>query len=290
MSWATVGDALDALAMEFAGAWAPPARQAARDLIAAVLDVPRFWPTAHATRALSPDEAAAIREAADRRALGMPLQYAARRAAFRHLSLYVDERVLIPRPETELLVEIILDATKLGTGTAIDIGTGSGAIALALAAEGSFAQVIGTDVSPQALAVAELNRQRLVPEVAAKVSWLLGDAVEPAAAAGVQATVIVSNPPYISPDEADDLPALVRDWEPALALFAAGEGMAMIAQLARDAAQIAAPGALLALEVDSQRAGRAAELVTAANAWRDVVVRPDLSGRARFVLARRAET
>jgi release factor glutamine methyltransferase len=289
MEWATVGDALDALADELAGPWAPPARQGARDLIAAVLDVPRFWPTAHAARPLSADEAAAIRDTAVRRATGMPLQYAARRAAFRQLSLYVDERVLIPRPETEVLVEIILDATKLGTGTAIDIGTGSGAIALALASEGGFAHVIGSDVSADALAVAELNRQRLVPESAAKVTWLHGDALAPAMAAGVQATVIVSNPPYISPDEAADLPALVRDWEPALALFAADGGMAVIAQIARDAAAVAVPGALLALEVDSRRAGRAAELVTATNVWRDVVVRPDLTGRARFVLARRVE-
>jgi hypothetical protein len=141
----------------------------------------------------------------------------------------------------------------------------------------------------EALAVAAINRERLTPERAARVEFLHGDGVAPLETAGVRASVIVSNPPYISPEERDELPASVREWEPALALFAADEGMAVIAQLAAGAARIAAPGALLALEVDSRRAGRAAELVTAANVWRDVVVRPDLTGRARFVLARRAE-
>jgi release factor glutamine methyltransferase len=158
-----------------------------------------------------------------------------------------------------------------------------------LAAEGAFERVVATDISAEALAVAAINRERLLPERAARVEFLLGDGVAPLEAAGVRASVIVSNPPYISPEECDELPALVRDWEPAQALFAADEGMAVIAQLAAGAACIAAPGALLALEVDSRRAGRAAELVTAANVWRDVVVRPDLTGRARFVLARRAE-
>jgi release factor glutamine methyltransferase len=289
-AWSTVGEAHDALALALAGPLAPPARAEARDLIAAVLDVPRFWPSGNAGRPLSSDEATAIAQALARRLQGMPLAYAAQRAAFRTLSLHVDQRVLIPRPETELLVEIVLDATKRGQGTAVDIGTGSGAIALALAAEGDFDAVIGTDLSPDALAVAEGNRQRLAPAAAAKLRWLQGDGVAPLEAAGIKAQVLVSNPPYISPDEAAELPALVRDWEPHLALFAADEGMAMIAQLASGAARIAAPGALLALEVDSRRAGRAAELVTAANAWRDVVVRPDLTGRARFVLARRAES
>jgi release factor glutamine methyltransferase len=288
-AWQTVGEAHEALAVALAGSWAPPARAEARDLLAAVLDVPRFWPTAHAARALSGDEAQAIAAALARRRAGMPLPYAARSAAFRTLSLYVDQRVLIPRPETELLVEIILDATKLGTGTAVDIGTGSGAIALALAAEGAFERVVATDLSADALEVAMVNRDRLTPERAARVEFMHGDGVAPLRAAGIRASVIASNPPYISPDERDELPTLVRDWEPALALFAADEGMAMIAQLAAEAASIAAPGALLALEVDSRRAGRAAELVTAANVWRDVVVRPDLTGRARFVLARRAE-
>jgi len=288
-AWATVGEAHNALAATLGGPLAPPARGEARDLIAAVLDVQRFWPSAHATRPLSAAEQAALADALARRLQGMPLAYAARRAAFRTLSLYVDERVLIPRPETELLVEIILDATRGGSGIAVDIGTGSGAIALALAAEGTFERIVATDLSVDALVVAEQNRGRLAADRAARVELLQGDGVAPLLAAGIRASVVVSNPPYISPSELDELPTLVRDWEPHMALFAEDEGMAMIAQLASEAGAIAAPGALFALEVDARRAGRAGEVVTAANVWRDVVVRPDLTGRARFVLARRVE-
>ncbi len=288
-AWQTVGEAHASLAEVLAGPLAPPARGEARDLIAAVLDVPRFWPSAHPARPLADAERTALAEALARRQQGMPLAYAARRAAFRRLSLTVDARVLIPRPETELLVEIVLDATRGGSGTAVDIGTGSGAIALALAVEGGFDRIVATDLSEDALVVAAMNRERLAPAQAARVEFLQGDGVAPVLAAGIRASVVVSNPPYISPGEEADLPALVRDWEPPLALFAADDGMAMIRHLAMEAGAIAAPGALLAMEVDARRAGRAAELVTAANVWRDVVVRPDLTGRARFVLARRVE-
>jgi release factor glutamine methyltransferase len=261
-------------------------------LIAAVLDVPRFWPSGNKSRALAGDESLRIRDAAGRLALGMPLAYAARRAAFRTLSLYVDERVLIPRPETEVLVDLVLDITK-GTGTVIDVGTGSGAIALALAVEGMFSQVVGTDVSGDALAVAEMNAE--VQSAKCKVQRLgmcpvefrLGSYL--AACSGDQADVIVSNPPYISRDEAGELPAAVREWEPEVALFADDNGMAAIAAIAAQAKPILRSGGLLALEVDSRRAGRASELVTGIGGYHDVAIRPDLTGRARFVLARRTE-
>lgn len=289
-----IGEALDSVAAFLGGELAPPARQEARDLIALVLDVPRFWPTANKQRQLSDDEGARIDEAAQRFARGMPIEYAARRAAFRSLSLYVDERVLIPRPETEMLVDIVLDAEKRGSGTVIDVGTGSGCIALALASEGTFDRVIATDVSGDAIAVAQRNHAlraaSAVPRGAkrdAVVEFLTGPYLAPVA--GVRASVVVSNPPYISWDEKADLPASVRDWEPELALFAEDGGMAAIAEIATQAAPVLTPGGLLALEVDARRAELASEVVTRAGAYRDVLVRPDLTGRPRFVLARRAE-
>lgn len=314
----TVGEAVAFASAVLGGPAAPPARQQARDLVAAVLDVPRFWPTANAARALSPAERDAIERAVQRAARGMPLAYAARRAAFRTLSLYVDERALIPRPETEMLVDLVLDSTSGGSGVAIDVGTGSGCIAIALAAEGKFERVIGTDVSADALAVAERNygelgswigdpgatngelhlsapRARLpdprsplpAPRSSLPVEFRLGSYLSPCA--GLTADVVVSNPPYISEDEESSLPPDVRDWEPRIALIAEDDGMAAIAAIAHEAATVLRGGGLLALEVDSRRAGRAADLVTAAGGYRDVVVRPDLTGRARFVLARRAE-
>ena len=117
-------------------------RREARDLTAAVLDMPRLWPALHLADHVHPDAAAAVRRAAQRRATGAPFAYAVGSAAFRHLMLRVDERVLIPRQETELLVETVLERTRCHGGVGIDIGTGSGAIALALAQEGRFDRVL----------------------------------------------------------------------------------------------------------------------------------------------------
>src|SRR5438046_5847628 len=124
-----------------------PTREA-RDLVAALLDVPRHWPVLHEDRWV---EAAMWRRAcaaADKRAAGAPLAYAVGRANFRGLTLEVDERVLIPRPETELLVDLVLERCAMRRGgVAVDVGTGSGAIAIALATEGEFDRVIATDIS-----------------------------------------------------------------------------------------------------------------------------------------------
>jgi release factor glutamine methyltransferase len=282
-----VGDLLDALASRL-GVAGLPARSEARDLIAAVLDVPRFWPSAHRDREVTDAQRDAIDVAAERLSRGMPLAYAARRAQFRTLSLFVDERVLIPRPETELLVEIVLRATNGGRGVVVDVGTGSGAIALSLAAEGEFSHVVGTDVSAEAVAVATLNRERESGKLEAgrgKCSFRVGSWLSPCGRG--EADVVVSNPPYIAWAEAGELPSLVRDWEPPLALFADDGGMAAIRVIVHEAAPVLRPGGLLALEVDTRRAAIAAEFAGSVGAYCDVVVHPDLTGRPRFVLARR---
>jgi release factor glutamine methyltransferase len=278
----TVGAALLAVAGRLAG-------DEARDLVAIVLDVPRFGPSMRQERELTLDQSCAIDAAIERRLVGMPLAYAARRAAFRHLTLYVDERVLIPRPETEQLVELVLERTNGGAGTAIDVGTGSGAIALSLAVEGGFERVIGTDVSADAVAVARLNATRIdgLRSARCALRFHVGSYLEPCA--DLRASVVVSNPPYIATSEASELPSDVRDWEPSLALFAEDGGLAAIGSIAREAGGVLEPGGLLALEVDSRRAGRAAEMVSALGWYGDVTTEPDLAGRARFVLARRTE-
>jgi release factor glutamine methyltransferase len=283
----TVGELLDSLSAELTPPGVPPSRTEARDLIAGVLRQERFWPSAHRDRAVLPAELAAIRVALARYKTGMPMQYAIGYAHFRHLELAVDQRVLIPRPETELLVETVLAAQRGGTGTVVDVGTGSGAIALALAAEGGFAEVIGIDLSPEALEVARTNVGVIPEDRRARVRFLEGDLLAPVA--GLEVEAVVSNPPYISPAELDSLPRLVRDWEPHLALFAADDGMAAIRALVPQAAAVLRPGGLLALEVDARRAHLAAEAVSADARFTDVEQRPDLTGRPRFVVARRAD-
>jgi release factor glutamine methyltransferase len=278
----TVGGALDALAERISGPLSPPARQEARDLIAAVLGVARFWPSAHRDHTLSQEQSDEIDACAFRLGQGMPFAYAVRKASFRHLNLYVDERVLIPRPETEVLVDLVLDSTARGKGLAIDVGTGSGCLALALATEGGFDRVIATDVSSDALEVARINLSGTD-----RIELRSGSYLAPCA--GERANVIVSNPPYIAWSEGGDLPALVREWEPATSLFADDNGMAAIRSIAAEAVPVLIGGGLLALEIDSRRGNEAADVIRQIGAYRDVVVRPDLTGRARFILARRAE-
>ncbi len=283
----TVGAMLDALTAELTPPGVPPSRTRARDLIADVLNQPRYWPTAHGAAPLSAEQEAAIRRAADRLKAGMPMQYAVGRASFRHLTLRVDQRVLIPRPETELLVELVLAAQRGGKGTVVDVGTGSGAIALALAAEGGFDEVIATDISADALEVARSNLVAIPEEKRARVFFREGDLLAPLGAQLVD--TIVSNPPYISPKERDALPQLVREWEPHLALISDEDGMAAIRALVPQAASSLRSGGLFAIEIDARRATLAAEAVSNDGRFADVELRPDLTGRPRFVVARREE-
>jgi release factor glutamine methyltransferase len=260
----------------------------ARELLAAMHDMPRHWPKVEHAMPVSADEWLRALLAAERRASGAPLQYAAGRASFRHLTLDVDERVLIPRPETELLIDIVLDALRDDPGgIAVDVGTGSGAIALALANEGRFDRVIGTDISLDALAVARANTTRCAHVLRAPVDLRAGSLLGPVPERPLRA--VVSNPPYIAWDERDALPASVRDWEPTVALFSGADGMAATARLVREAARSLGARGVLAIEVDMRRASLVAELVATAGPYEEVRVQLDLTGRERFVVARRGE-
>lgn len=261
-------------------------RQEARDIVAALFDAPRSWAFTHSEAVVAPGMAASARRAVQRRLQGAPLAYAVGRASFRHLTLAVDERVLIPRPETELLVDLIMKELGDHTGgVAVDVGTGSGAIALALASEGRFDEVYATDVSLDALDVAGKNKEVVGPSLRARVHLAHGSLLRPLP--DFRARVIVSNPPYIAFDEAAALPMSVRDWEPAAALFSGGGGLAVTAALVREATPRLEDGGLLALEVDARRASLVAEMAARESELENVKVRQDLTGRERFVLARK---
>lgn len=281
----SLGTLLAELAAELERAGVPLARDEARDIVAAVLDVPRFWPTTNREALIDSTAVDEARAAAARRARGAPFAYAVGRAAFRFLTLAVDTRVLIPRQETEVLVALVLAEQRHEGGTAIDVGTGSGAIAIALATEGTFDRVIGTDVSLDALAVAARNAAFLRDDLRAPIEFLHGSLLAPVS--NVRANVVVSNPPYIAFAEADDLPASVRDWEPPLALVTGEEGLAATRAIIRESRRVLEPGGLLALEVDTRRASLVAEAVATDGSYHDVAVHLDLTGRERFVLARR---
>jgi len=267
------------------GEYADPEREA-RELVAALHDQPRFWAALHPEHAVTLETQRDALEAARRRVAGAPLAYAVRRANFRHLTLHVDERVLIPRPETEQLVEIALSLVgdRVG-GVAVDVGTGSGAVALALASEGRFDRVIASDVSRDALDVAARNRDALASGVATPVELRHGSLLDPVPETGLRC--VVSNPPYIAFHEAAALPPSVRDWEPSVALYSAGDGLSLTARLVRQAAERLDAGGVLALEVDARRAALVEELVGRDARFAEVRVTLDLFGRERFVTARR---
>lgn len=219
-----------------------------------------------------------------RRLRGEPLAYVLGVAAFRELELQVDARVLIPRPETEVVVGEALRVTAdRPGGLAVDVGTGSGAIALSLAVEGAFDAVVATDISADALDVAAGNAAALASRCRCPVSFAAGADLAPLM--GRQARVIVSNPPYIAYHEAAALPASVRDWEPPTALFAAEDGMARYWVLIDTARNVLESDGWLVLELDARRSEQTAVLAVAAK-YQDVQVVQDLSGRDRVLVAR----
>ncbi len=220
-------------------------------------------------------------ELAARRAGGEPLAYVTGTMGFRHLSLVSDPRVLIPRPETEGLVEVALQCTR--SGTAVDIGTGSGAIALSLRQEGGFSEVIGTDRSAVALEVAALNAGR----TGLAVTWLAGDLLTPLGDRRID--LLVSNPPYLTEAEYLACDQSVRDYEPESALVSGPDGMQATRRLLTEGCRVVAPGGWMVLEVDCRRADTTARLAEELG-WLAVDVLDDLFGRARYLRAQLRNT
>lgn len=255
----------------------------AREIVSAVLGVSRSWPSMNADKRVCARHASEALSAAATRATGAPIQYAIGRAPFRHLMLDVDRRVLIPRPETEMLVDIVLARVK--GGTIADVGTGSGAIALALAMEGAFDRVIATDISEGALEVARGNAARNGEALRAPVEFRQGSLLAPLAGESLDA--LVSNPPYISDAEMDELPAEVREWEPENALRSGADGLDATRMIISQAVEVLKPGGLIALEVDSRRGGRTADILNADGRYEKIEITADLTGRERFVTALR---
>lgn len=222
-----------------------------------------------------------FREAVARRAAGEPAAYAAGRAMFRTLELAVDRRALIPRPETEGLVELVLRwAAGTPGGVVADIGTGTGCIALALAIEGRFERVIATDCSGEAVALARENVARVRPGVPVEVR--VGNLLAPLAAE--RCRVIVANPPYLTEGEWAALDPAVREFEPKPALASGHDGLAATRALLGEARAVLEPGGLLALEIDERRPAAVRALAHDAG-WNHVNIHLDLFGRPRYALA-----
>lgn len=257
-------------------------------LLAAVLGIDRLQLYLQHDRPVSGAELEQFRGFVRRRLRHEPVQYIVGDAAFRDLTLVVDRRVLIPRPETELLVGEVLRWVQGRSGrlSVLDVGTGSGAIALALASEGPFDRVVASDISTDALAVAQANAVR--SGLAGRVEFRVGAGLD-AAEAGERFTVIVANPPYVAAGERAALPADVREYEPASALFAGTDGLDVVRPLVAGAPARLEGGGLLALEIGEAQAEAVCGLVRAeGSAWRAPRVIQDLTGRDRMVLVETA--
>jgi release factor glutamine methyltransferase len=275
LSGATVRDALDGAVTAIGASGSPTARLDAELLLAHALGTGRERLVMEPDAPVEGDAVHAFRDLVTRRAAGEPVAYLLGTRGFRHIDLAVDPRVLVPRPETELLVEAALG---LDDGARVlDVGTGSGAVALALKDERPHLEVTGADLSDDALAVARANAERLGLDVAFVRADLLDGL-------GEEWDAILANPPYVAETDRETLPRDVREHEPDLALFAGADGLAVIRRLVPAAG--ATQARLLAIEVGAGQSEDVREFVREAG-FRDVQARRDLAGIERVVVGRR---
>jgi release factor glutamine methyltransferase len=269
-----VRDALAAASDAMAAAGVPTPRIDAEALLAGITGRPAAELIADREAHLEPAESRAFSEAVRRRLRREPVAYILGHKGFRHIELEVDRRVLVPRPETEMLVEVAL---SLDPSSVLEIGTGSGAVALAVADEIPACRVTAGDASADALAVAGSNARRL--GLADRVSFFEGTWPQPG-----RFDLIVANLPYVA--TGDELPPEVRDWEPSSALFAGESGLEAFEQVldSLDASGVRAPA--IALEIGHGQADEVSALVRGAGFGSTRLLR-DLAGLERVVLGHR---
>ena len=257
------------------------ARLEAELLLADVLGIKRLDLYLQFDRPLTEAQLEQFRQHIRRRLKREPLQYITGRAHFRMLELVADRRALIPRPETEVLVSVVLDYIRGQNRplTAIDIGTGTGAIALSIAKEAPEVTVRATDISAEAVTLAQQNAAANGIDITVVTGSIFENVPETE-----RFDIVVSNPPYIAENERAGLQPEVRDWEPASALFAGEDGLDVVRAILAAAPKRLVRGGLLALEIGSTQAGRVTEMMQEGPFEHVRVVR-DLSERERIVTA-----
>jgi release factor glutamine methyltransferase len=240
----------------------------------------RAFLLAHGEAQLTEEAEAAFRRAILRRATGEPVQYITGMQEFWGLEFHVTPAVLIPRPETEHLIEAVLARTSPERDVRIaDVGTGSGAIAIALATELTRARIVATDISREALQIASGNAERHA--VAERIRFVECDLL-PYDLPGLD--FVVSNPPYIAEADRESLAIEVKDFEPAAALFAGDAGLDIYRRLVPAAWQALKPGGWLVMELGAGQAPSVAQMLTG---WHDIQTTQDLQGIPRVVSARK---
>jgi release factor glutamine methyltransferase len=247
-------------------------------LLARLLNQPRTYLYAHPEASLNSEQAATYARWVERRAAGEPLPYITGQIEFFGLMFAVTPDVLIPRPETETLVETALTWLKTHpAATAVDVGTGSGCIPVALAVHAPALHIYATDISSAALQVARANAER--HNVADRITFIEGDLLTPLSE---QVDLIVSNPPYVAESEWDALPLSVQQ-EPRLALLSGTDGLDAIRRLVQQARTRLAPGGLMLVEIGERQGEAAWAFAQAAFPKADISIFPDLAGKDRIL-------
>jgi release factor glutamine methyltransferase len=249
-------------------------------LLSRVLKLDRIGLIMHSERPLAPAELAAFRELFKRRRAGEPVAYLLGEREFYGIQLRVDARVLIPRPDSERLVEVALERTRARSmlGAALDLCTGSGCVAIAFARARPTWSVTASDISADALAVARDNAHRT--GTIRNLRLVEGSLFTPVG--GRRFDLVTANPPYIPSGDIPGLPVDVRGFEPHLALDGGQDGLLLVRRIASEATQYLTPGGLLALEIGADQ-GPAAQAILAEHGFRELELAQDLGGRDRVV-------
>jgi release factor glutamine methyltransferase len=258
-------------------------------LLGAVLNVKKIDLYLNGDRILTPEQIEKFDLFIKERLSGKPLQYIIGSTEFFGLEFKVNESVLIPRPETETLVETVIENLKdLTRPKIVDLGTGSGAIAIVLAKNLKDCSVFTTDISLDALEVAQKNAKS--HGVEDQIEFLCGNLFEPLRDKELQSSVdcVVSNPPYVSPKEFDNLPKEIKDHEPIVALKTDEEGISFHRRIVENSLDFLRKGGILALEVGLGQANQVADLISNLKSFEDADIRKDLGGIERIVLARKS--
>jgi release factor glutamine methyltransferase len=280
-------EALETAVSQLEDAGIGSARRNAELLMMFVLGCERAHLHAHPERELNADEQARYRSAIAERSQGVPAQYITGHQEFWGLDFVVTPAVLIPRPETEHVVEAVLELwrdhgeTSSGRPRLLDVGTGSGCIAVALAHELPQAEIHATDISAEALEIARANACRLQPR--RQIHFSQADLIAPTGLKDLD--LVVSNPPYVGEEEADKVQREVRKFEPHLAVFGGEQGLDIYRRLFPQARQALRSGGRIVVEIGYTQQQAIAELL---QSWVEVNFRPDLQGIPRVVTARKA--
>lgn len=259
----------------------------AQVILCHILKVERLYLIINKDRALTHKEILEYNKMIEERLSGMPVQYIIANQEFMGMDFYVEEGVLIPRPDTEILIEKILESIDQSKKfTIVDIGTGSGAITISLASLIKNSQIYSIDISTKALDIARKNANK--HGVTSKINFLKGSLFEPLEDMDIKGEVdiLVSNPPYIPSSEIDRLQIEVSRYEPRIALDGGEDGLDFYRKIVNNAPEYLRPDGLLALEVGHDQARKVADLMKGNNKYVDIQITKDLAGIERVVRGR----